>query len=308
MTELSKLFILCGPASVGKGPTRKALRLYERLELVKWRLQDVLVYKTRKPRPGEVDGIDHYFAHLPYKELEEELKKNKENREEEAKPKGRKDIIDALHNERILSQARGSEQPVVEDAMLFCVRDSWQALDLDRDFKPKEGNILFLELYYLAVEKLIRQLNVSGRLVRRPGDMSGNLPGNNYPPEKTDDQKRPVKWQVVYLSPVTSFEAVRRSTTQQKTLEEVVAEEVKERIRWRRLIGISSEGYHDLQSRAADATVELAWAKANKWVTIVPSLSGEGHPDWGTDNTLPIGNALQTVETVRRIITALSRS
>jgi guanylate kinase len=54
-----RLVILSGPSCVGKSPLAKALRrCYP--ELAK-RLQPIVLYNSRDPRPGEADGVDYHF-------------------------------------------------------------------------------------------------------------------------------------------------------------------------------------------------------------------------------------------------------
>lgn len=58
-----RLVILAGPSCVGKSPLAKALeRFYPEL----WRrLQPVVLYNSRTPRPGEADGVDYHFRARP---------------------------------------------------------------------------------------------------------------------------------------------------------------------------------------------------------------------------------------------------
>src|SRR5690606_23892531 len=53
--EKGILFVLSGPSGVGKGTVRKAL--FEQTT----NLQYSISVTTRKPRPGEVDGVDYFF-------------------------------------------------------------------------------------------------------------------------------------------------------------------------------------------------------------------------------------------------------
>jgi guanylate kinase len=54
-----RLVILSGPSCVGKSPLAKALAKFHP-EL--WRtLHPLVLYNSRAPRPGEVDGVDYYF-------------------------------------------------------------------------------------------------------------------------------------------------------------------------------------------------------------------------------------------------------
>ena len=54
-----RLVILSGPSCVGKSPLDRALgRFYPELRK---RLQKLVLFNSRAPRPGEVDGMDYHF-------------------------------------------------------------------------------------------------------------------------------------------------------------------------------------------------------------------------------------------------------
>src|SRR5512137_534260 len=54
-----RLVILSGPSCVGKSPLDRALaRFYPDLHS---RLQKLVLFNSRAPRPGERDGVDYYF-------------------------------------------------------------------------------------------------------------------------------------------------------------------------------------------------------------------------------------------------------
>jgi guanylate kinase len=54
-----RLVILSGPSGVGKSPLDKALgRFYPEL---RQRLRKLVLFNSRAPRPGEVDGVDYHF-------------------------------------------------------------------------------------------------------------------------------------------------------------------------------------------------------------------------------------------------------
>jgi len=54
-----RLVILSGPSCVGKSPLDKALgRFYPEL---RGTLRKLVLYNSRAPRPGEVDGVDYHF-------------------------------------------------------------------------------------------------------------------------------------------------------------------------------------------------------------------------------------------------------
>jgi guanylate kinase len=54
-----RLIILSGPSCVGKSPLAKALgKFYPELRK---KLQPLVLYNSRAPRPGEVNGVDYHF-------------------------------------------------------------------------------------------------------------------------------------------------------------------------------------------------------------------------------------------------------
>jgi guanylate kinase len=54
-----RLVILSGPSCVGKSPLDRALgRFYPELRS---RLRKLVLFNSREPRPGEVDGVDYHF-------------------------------------------------------------------------------------------------------------------------------------------------------------------------------------------------------------------------------------------------------
>ena len=56
---MGRLIILSGPSCVGKGPLHAAFKkFYPDLAS---RLQKLVLYNCRSPRPGEIDGKDYYF-------------------------------------------------------------------------------------------------------------------------------------------------------------------------------------------------------------------------------------------------------
>lgn len=58
-TGPTRLVILAGPSCVGKSPLDKALaRFYPRQ---KRKLRSLVLYNSREPRPGELDGVDYHF-------------------------------------------------------------------------------------------------------------------------------------------------------------------------------------------------------------------------------------------------------
>lgn len=58
-TRSSRLVILAGPSCVGKSPLDKALRRFH--PQLRQNLKSLVLYNSRDPRPGELDGVDYHF-------------------------------------------------------------------------------------------------------------------------------------------------------------------------------------------------------------------------------------------------------
>jgi guanylate kinase len=70
MSERGLLIVLSGPSGVGKGTVRKALFSQPDINL-----HYSISVTTRKPREGEVDGVDYFFK--TREEFEEMIRENK---------------------------------------------------------------------------------------------------------------------------------------------------------------------------------------------------------------------------------------
>jgi len=68
---MKRFVILSGPSCVGKGPLFSALRKF--YPDLAGRLKQVVLYNSRDPRPGELEGVDYYFR--PQAEIDELAKK-----------------------------------------------------------------------------------------------------------------------------------------------------------------------------------------------------------------------------------------
>jgi len=56
---MGRLIVLSGPSCVGKGPLHTAFGNFYPEQAAK--LQKLVLYNCRSPRPGEMDGKDYYF-------------------------------------------------------------------------------------------------------------------------------------------------------------------------------------------------------------------------------------------------------
>lgn len=70
LNERGLLIVISGPSGVGKGTVRRAL-----FEIPNHDLTYSVSMTTRKPRPGEVDGVDYYF--VSREEFEQRIKGEK---------------------------------------------------------------------------------------------------------------------------------------------------------------------------------------------------------------------------------------
>ena len=64
---MSRFVMLSGPSCVGKGPLYNALRKF--YPDLADRLEQIVLYNSRDPRPGEREGVDYYFR--PREEIEQ---------------------------------------------------------------------------------------------------------------------------------------------------------------------------------------------------------------------------------------------
>ena len=59
MNQPKRLIIFSGPSCGGKSPLAKAIaKFYPDLHTG---LKPLILYNSRQPRPGEIDGIDYHF-------------------------------------------------------------------------------------------------------------------------------------------------------------------------------------------------------------------------------------------------------
>jgi guanylate kinase len=58
---MGALIVLSGPSCVGKSPLDKALKRFYADMRSHWKT--LVLYNSRDPRPGEIDGVDYYFRH-----------------------------------------------------------------------------------------------------------------------------------------------------------------------------------------------------------------------------------------------------
>ena len=56
---MAKLLLLSGPSCVGKGPLLAALGKFYPSLITDWK--KLVLYNSRAPRPGEIDGKDYHF-------------------------------------------------------------------------------------------------------------------------------------------------------------------------------------------------------------------------------------------------------
>ena len=56
---MNKLIILTGPSCIGKSPLDRALRRF--YPGLRKKMQKLVLYNDRSPRPGEMEGEDYYF-------------------------------------------------------------------------------------------------------------------------------------------------------------------------------------------------------------------------------------------------------
>ena len=61
---MGRLVILSGPSCVGKGPLHRAIKVF--YSQLSGKLTKLVLYDSRPPRPGEIDGVDYHFRCREY--------------------------------------------------------------------------------------------------------------------------------------------------------------------------------------------------------------------------------------------------
>jgi guanylate kinase len=61
---MERLVILSGPSCIGKGPLHRALKVF--YPQLAGKLTKLVLYDSRPPRPGEIDGVDYHFQTREY--------------------------------------------------------------------------------------------------------------------------------------------------------------------------------------------------------------------------------------------------
>ena len=56
---MGKMIVLSGPSCIGKSPLDRALKKFFPELRNSW--QSLVLYNSRDPRPGELDGEDYHF-------------------------------------------------------------------------------------------------------------------------------------------------------------------------------------------------------------------------------------------------------
>ncbi len=96
---MGRFVMLAGPSCVGKGPLYSALKTF--YPELAGRLQQIVLYNTRDPRPGEEEGVDYYFR--AQAELEELAK---QPGYVAADVRGDYQVLEVAQIERILADGR----------------------------------------------------------------------------------------------------------------------------------------------------------------------------------------------------------
>ncbi len=96
---MGRFVMLAGPSCVGKGPLYSALKTFYP-DLAR-RLQQIVLYNTRDPRPGEEEGVDYYFRTRA--ELEELAK---QPGYVAAEVRGDFQVLEVAQIERILAEGK----------------------------------------------------------------------------------------------------------------------------------------------------------------------------------------------------------
>lgn len=110
----------------------------------------------------------------------------------------------------------------------------------------------------------------------------------------------------LFISPFTQNELYARSPQTDRDAATAITNEMSDRIRGRRKLGLSNEDEAEIAKRTDGAVKEIldAFATDNPYDAIIINPCGESHPSWGTANTMPVGEARTVIETVCKVIEA----
>ena len=274
MADPRKLVVaLSGPSGVGKGRIIEALDLYARLGWAPFRLNRLTRYTTRGVRSGEQDGVDYWYCYGDFLEDSDQDRRR------------RRRAVAERYAEWSQRPLEGIEPLDDGQLLAYRVRSDTQAVYLPDILRAAEGpGIAFLDLnpsFFQAIRELVQQQPWGPSLLFRS----------------------------IYVTPLTSMEILRRAREHGLSWDEVIRAEMRRRLAERRAAGRSHEDEQELEIRAAAAPDEmrLAFENPSRHDVLVVNPCGEGHPDWGTPHTLPVGSAAQTVATVQRLIETWAR-
>lgn len=124
MNQPKRLIIFSGPSCVGKSPLAKAIaKFYPDLHTG---LKPLVLYNSRQPRPGEIDGIDYHFR--------------------------KRDEIEKLRidNRFVVMDVRGDLQAIDMDELFANLKTN----NLFFEGNPFIGKLLLTQNYLSEVEKL----------------------------------------------------------------------------------------------------------------------------------------------------------
>lgn len=192
---------------------------------------------------------------------------------------GKSDIIKNNKQKIVTAKAKNPQKDTLiepSEGLLFMypVRDDLQAIDL----QDIQDGVNFVEIYDKFINALqpILQQRFGIRVFR------------------------------LFIAPFTENDMKQRALVTQTDHIAVITNEMRRRICERRKFGLSHENEAELVKRTDNAVKEIeeAFSKGNPYDAILVNPCGEADICWGTPNTIPTGQAKETVEMLCKIIEA----
>lgn|GEM_PF-3335969 len=229
------MVLVSGPTGVGKGAIERALALYEKLHLVSFTRRRVILYTTRRPRPGEQEGREYWYAGIPTDPSVPDAAARDE------------------HKAHLRALVAGETSAPTPDGLVTCqVRTDWQAIwlqDVLAAGRGLPGTVVFLEVYFRFPSRL------KEALLRTPLGARLSILS-------------------IFVAPMTEIDLQKRAAEEGLEPAELLRAEMRDRIQQRIRAGLSLESQAEVERRIATAPEEMEASRGYDVVVVNPYGEG----------------------------------